>query len=112
MKSRFLIITIVLISLPFLIQNANASQFNGTCPNNHGGIINTTDGFTCVSTGNTTDTNFDPWFNITHTKPPATTGHGEGRANIHIPDNNIQAIPGSEIMPPGVCVDNSTDCGQ
>jgi hypothetical protein len=27
-------------------------------------------------------------------------------------NNTIIPLPGSEIMPPGVCVDNSTDCGQ
>ena len=56
MKAIFLIITVVLIGAPFLILSVNASQFNGTCPNNHGGMINDTGGFSCVTTthGNTT----------------------------------------------------------
>ena len=41
---------------PCLILSVNASQFNGTCPNNHGGMINDIGGFSCVTTthGNTT----------------------------------------------------------
>ena len=50
MESIFLIMTIVLIGAPFVVSSANASQFNGTCPNNHGGMINDTQGFSCVST--------------------------------------------------------------
>ena len=50
MKAIFLIITVVLIGAPFLILSVNASQFNGTCPNNHGGMINDTGGFSCVTT--------------------------------------------------------------
>ena len=50
MKSTFLIITIVFTGAPFLILSANASQFNGTYPNNRGGMINDTGGFSCVTT--------------------------------------------------------------
>jgi hypothetical protein len=53
----------------------------GTCPNNHGGVVNDT----CVSTGNSTAANFDPWFNLTHTKPPPTPGVGQGSVNLNIP---------------------------
>ena len=48
-----ILLALVLIAAPFLIQTANASPFNGTCLNNHGGMINDTGGFSCVSLNGT-----------------------------------------------------------
>jgi hypothetical protein len=57
MRAIFLIMTVVLIGAPFLILSVNASQFNVTCPNNHGGMINDTGGFSCLIVSH-----FDPWY--------------------------------------------------
>jgi hypothetical protein len=108
MKAIFLLTAIIMIGAPFLIQSVNASPMPHGLECNHGGMTNDTGGPSCVDSGNKTAANFDPWFNITHTKP----GVGQGRVNLSIPDNNTQFLPGSEIMPPGLCVDNRTDCGQ
>jgi len=46
---KAILLMLVLIGAPFLIQSVFASQYNGTCPNNHGGMINDTGGFSCVT---------------------------------------------------------------